>query len=45
MLPQEIVTLQPLRLFLVASKHSDEEKPVVISLLFNSQMLDGECVS
>ena len=29
MLPQEIfLTLQPLRLFLVASEHSDGEKPV-----------------
>ena len=44
MLPQEIffLTLQPLRQFLVASEHSDGEKPVSDIPPFNSQMSDGE---
>ena len=43
--PGEFLTLQPLRLFLMASETRLGRSLSVISLLFNSQMLDGECVS
>ena len=46
MLPQEkFLTVQPLRLFLVASETRLGRSLSVISLHFNSQMLNGECVS
>ena len=42
MLPHFFLTLQPLRQFLVASEHSDGEKPVSDIPPFNSQMSGGE---
>ena len=42
--PRKCLTLQPLRLFLMASETRLGRSLSVISLLFSNQMLDGEYV-